>query len=620
MQEDRSEPNFSYLFLGVSVVALFTLITFLVGQYLTAKMLLVLEIALLISGYLLYRGHRYLSLHSLVGSMFIYQIAVLSMYRDVPNIGLVWFLIVPTLIASVGRPVDILLWVPISIGGIFYGYSLVDQFPVMSHPMSLINLVGAACFMAVVSYRFVYDRQVREDQLTHALEKANAAEERSTRFLASMSHELRSPMTGIILSAEMLRANDELSEENRLAVERIYQGAQVTGNLLNDVLDLAKIEAKVSSVVRSKFEIESLLNDVFVTMEPHAAANNTRLSILTAPDCPDDWYSNASSIRQILINLVSNAIKHTQDGEVIISTVRDSDYLDFLVTDTGVGIAPDRQLQIFEPFVRLSETTTHGTGLGLTLAKDYAGILDCELELRRSEIGSGSQFCLRVPNHEYQSTMIAQRYAQPAFAGSHRKLVSDNDERRDWALVWLRHWSVELTVDGELLDLNSTAILTTRQLFEHMGGESLQVATGFDSTSQIDSSQAESVLGRCLICDDNPMIRDVFEALLGRLGYVTTAVADGEAALAHLQSGGADFMLLDVQLEEATGIEVVKSIRQSGQPFTNIPICMISGSLLGREDALAVGADEYLLKPPGTESLTNMAKQMSDLAIARRRI
>ncbi|MFT4799314.1 MAG: signal transduction histidine kinase/CheY-like chemotaxis protein [Candidatus Azotimanducaceae bacterium] len=618
LQESRNKPNFAYLIIGSSIVGVLIVVTFLVGEYLTAKMLLALEVAILMSGYLLYRGYRYTSLYALVGSMFVYELVLLTIYRDVPNIGLVWFLICPTLIASIGRPVDIVIWVPITIGAVAYSFFLVDQFPVMTHPMSLINLLGATFFVSIVSYRFVYDRRAREDQLTRALEKANAAEERSTRFLASMSHELRSPMTGIILSSEMLRADNALSEEARAAVERIYQGAQVTGSLLNDVLDLAKIAAKISPVVRSEFQIESLLADVFVTMEPLAVVNNTRLSVLMYPDCPADWHSNASAIRQILINLVSNAIKHTVDGEVIISTIRFDDHVDFRVTDTGAGIAQDRQSQIFEPFVRLTESTTHGTGLGLTLAENYAEILNCELKLMHSELGVGSQFCLSVPMGEYGAATVGERYRLPPRSRLNRHIVSGNDMRENWAVSWLHCLGAENAEDGELLDLDSGHILTTERLFEALGGEAKYTALARGDAPLLGERQKPDVsLGRCLICDDNSIIREVFSALLESHGYVAKSVADGKETLMHLRTHDFDFLLLDVQLGETTGIEVLNDIRQSGEPFANIPVCMISGSLLGREGALAVGADEYLLKPPAAGSLLDMAHKLSALAISR---
>ncbi|MEG4837986.1 CHASE4 domain-containing protein [Microcoleus sp. B9-D4] len=254
----------------------------------------------------------------------------------------------------------------------------------------------------------VTDRLKAEAELYKAKEAAEAASLAKSQFLANMSHELRTPLNAIIGYSEILQEEAlDLGEENFVSdLERIHNSGQLLLSLINDILDLSKIEAGHAEVELETFDVSEAVQDVARTVEPLFLRNTNRLNV----ECPNnigELYSDQIKFTQILFNLLSNAAKFTHKGTITLSVERikndenswDSEQLIIKCTDTGIGITPEQLQKLFQPFTQADASTTRkygGTGLGLAIAQKYSQMLGGEITVN-SEFGKGSTFTLMLP-------------------------------------------------------------------------------------------------------------------------------------------------------------------------------------------------------------------------------
>jgi signal transduction histidine kinase len=239
----------------------------------------------------------------------------------------------------------------------------------------------------------------------HEVARANAelgeATQAKSMFLANMSHELRTPLNSVIGFASMLQQGlaGPLNEEQRLQIGMIAESGRQLLGLIEDVLDLSKVEAGKIDVVPRDFDAVALITDVVESSRPLALAKDLTLEVET-PVANCMMHSDSGRIRQILVNLIGNAVKFTDSGRIcVVVTCDDDDRMSFAVTDTGRGISPRDLKRIFEAFTQVgdsAEAKAQGTGLGLTLSREYATLLGGEL-LAESQPGAGSTFTLRLP-------------------------------------------------------------------------------------------------------------------------------------------------------------------------------------------------------------------------------
>ncbi|MFI1400180.1 HAMP domain-containing protein [Streptomyces sp. NPDC020681] len=465
------------------------------------------------------------------------------------------------------------------------------------------------------SQRLAVQLQERSDELQRQqaeLQRSNAElEEKAallatssqykSEFLANMSHELRTPLNSLLILARLLSDNPDghLSGQEVQFATTIHRSGSDLLQLINDILDLSKIEAGRMDVRPKKLPLIKLLDYVHATFRPITLDRGLAFEVGVGEDVPREMYSDEQRLQQILRNLLSNAIKFTSSGRVELSVrrVKDpddvllkgmDDLIAFAVTDTGIGIAPEKLPVIFEAFQQADGTTNRkygGTGLGLSISREIAGLLGGRI-IAESEPGKGSTFTLYVP------------VLYPGHLGAE----SDG------------------SYDGhDVQELRSGPLTAPeRQHADHLPSRP-DVDDGWPTTTKLEewkSGRAGQILSgrRVLIVDDD--IRNVFALthVLGRVGMPVLYAENGREGIETLERNpDVELVLMDIMMPEMDGYETIEAIRRSPL-WTDLPIVALTAKAMpgDREKSIAQGANEYVPKPVDVDRLLTVVCAVLD--------
>ena len=428
--------------------------------------------------------------------------------------------------------------------------------------------------------RDITERHQAEQALLKAKRSAEYANRTKSEFLANMSHEIRTPMNGLIGMLNLLQKTEQ-TEKQKSYTETATVSADALLSVINNILDFSKIEAGRIELEQVEFEVRQLVENVSKLFAGRAFAKNVELVSLVHHNVPRLLVGDMARLRQILMNLVGNAVKFTEAGEVVvratlISEIHEEATVRFSVHDTGIGIAPEELKRLFRPFMQADSSTTRrygGTGLGLAICSQLVELMGGQTNVK-STPGKGSTF----------SFTVALRKALDHREQAHTDVSPSSG-------------------NGSVLTKNDNVVLVA--LTDQTQPEYEPKKTEQDSPP-IRTAQ------HILVAEDNEINRELASILLEECGYNCTCVEDGLAAVEAIHQHEYAAVLMDCQMPRLDGYAATKKIRtwekQQDTGRKPIPIIAVTANAMSgdRDQCLAAGMNDYLSKPIRPDALTKI--------------
>ncbi|WP_172327636.1 response regulator [Mangrovicoccus sp. HB161399] len=481
--------------------------------------------------------------------------------------------------------------------------------------------------------------------------EARAANQSKSRFLASMSHELRTPLNAIIGYSEMLI--EDAGETGDLSavpdLERIMGSGRHLLALINDILDLSKIEAGKMELHLEEVDLAALCRDVEATVAPLVAKNGNRLR-LELPAAPGTMAADRTKLRQILFNLLSNAAKFTEDGEIAMALDRPGGAVRFTVRDQGIGLSGAQMAKLFQPFAQADASTSArygGTGLGLSLVRSFAQMMGGEVTVE-SAPGQGATFAVTLPASGAEEeradglgvlvidddpAALATLAAQVRAEGYRVMQAADPETGLELARAHLPDvilldvimprrdgWSVlrELKADPRLCEI--PVILVTVVADREMGlafgavdhmVKPVDAGLLLDRIARLAGDRSQGVL----VVDDDPATRALFRRLLVREGWEVREAADGARALALIAERPPGLVILDLMMPDIDGFEVLRRLRD-GESGRDIPVIVATSKDLSRREIGWLGDHAREVVRKGADGRAELLAALRRLAAA----
>lgn len=392
--------------------------------------------------------------------------------------------------------------------------------------------------------------------------KANEASRAKSAFLANISHEIRTPLGAMLGFAELCLDGQDgqpLSPEQNHYISTIVRNGRQLLKIVDEVLDLSKVESDRIQIEKIPFALKKLIEDVISLLRLKADEKGLDLQLNWSSSIPSKILSDPLRIRQVLLNIIGNAIKFTEKGYIDVSvqfqkseTSSQAGFLQFVVLDSGIGISPDQNSRLFEPFMQADDSMTRkfgGTGLGLFLSRKLARLMNGDVLLEKSTLGLGSQFKVTL------QVEIVKEHDGPVEESPRSKETSNN-----------------MTLQPHEIEDKPTS------------------------------------RSRVLVVDDSPDNQFLVKAFLSKINLTSDSAENGLVAVQKALRQSYDIILMDIQMPEMDGFEAVQRLRHEG--YQGIVIALTAHAMKGdRERCLNNGFDDYLCKPLNKDALFDCIKQ-----------